>query len=166
MAIYIYIYIYGFWVIYGSIGRFDAWNVFVCIFEDFQNMRLKFEIVICWTYICDFSQVSSILGSPPSTLWSMSLPQALFFLKKHARGFLGACILWSLSIYGVLSGWGHAGTIARWGASVCMHILCMMYSCTWLHKLNPNKANAFQKTFLRLKSQKPTVSPATRKRTM
>ena len=34
-----------FWVIYGSIGRFDAWNLFSCMFEDFKTSRLKFEIV-------------------------------------------------------------------------------------------------------------------------
>ena len=42
-AIYGYIWI---WVIYGSIGRFGAWNVFVWTFEDFKKMRLTFEIVI------------------------------------------------------------------------------------------------------------------------
>ena len=31
----------------GSIGRFDAWNVFVCIFEDFTKMRLEREFAIC-----------------------------------------------------------------------------------------------------------------------
>ena len=36
----------GFEVIYGSMGRFDTWNVFVYVFEDFKKSMVKFEIVI------------------------------------------------------------------------------------------------------------------------
>ena len=32
--------------LYGRIGRFDAWNVFVWTFEDFKKMTPRFEIVI------------------------------------------------------------------------------------------------------------------------
>ena len=32
--------IYGFGVIYGSIDKFDAWNVFVWTFEDFKKIKV------------------------------------------------------------------------------------------------------------------------------
>jgi len=46
-----------------SIGRFDTWNVFVCIFEDFKELMLKFEIVMFRIYIGIACQFSSMLGS-------------------------------------------------------------------------------------------------------
>ena len=36
---------------------------------------------------------------PPSTPWSMSLPQALFVSQKTRPWIFGACILWILSIF-------------------------------------------------------------------
>ena len=47
---------------------------------------------------------------PPSTPWSMSLPQALFFSQKTHPWIFGTCILWILSISGELGGhqgWGN-----------------------------------------------------------
>ena len=40
------IYVYVFLLLYGSMVGFDAWNVFVRSFQDFKQLRLKFEIVI------------------------------------------------------------------------------------------------------------------------
>ena len=63
-------------------------NVFVWTIEDFKKMRAKFEIVICWTYIGDFCQCSSILGSlqAPRGLWSCR--RRFFILKQHTPWFL------------------------------------------------------------------------------
>ena len=48
------IYMY-FLLLYGSMAGNDAWNVFICTFADFKQIRFKFEIVIfrdLYRYIC------------------------------------------------------------------------------------------------------------------
>ena len=73
-------------VIYGSIGQFDAWNVFVCILEYFKINRLKFEIVICFTYIGDVYKCTSILESLQAP-HGLAHPAGTFFQQKNTPGF-------------------------------------------------------------------------------
>ena len=54
------------WVICGSIGRFDAWNVFVCIFEDVKKSMLKLEIVIYRNYLGIVCRLSIDFRVPPT----------------------------------------------------------------------------------------------------
>ena len=66
----------------------------VCIFDDFKQMMLKCQIVICWTNINDFRECSSILGSPsPLCMYPSCLRRFGDLRKKHALDFVSMCFI-------------------------------------------------------------------------
>ena len=88
-----------FGVICGSIGRFDAWNVFAWTLEDFKNMRMTLDIVLfrnlhgnmcvyiyIYIYITLYFlsagsplEVNPVLLSAGSPLWGNSCSESLLF---------------------------------------------------------------------------------------
>ena len=75
-------------VIYGSIRRFDAWNVFVCIFEDFTNLKVTFEIVTFEQLYASFDNVHRFEGPSKHPVVYESAAGAFSFLKKHTPELL------------------------------------------------------------------------------
>ena len=78
----------------------------ISILPFWKSTRLK-QCQTHWLNMCMFVD----LRTPPTTPWSMCLPQGLFFPKKTRPWIFGACILWIWSISGELcgQGWGNPG---------------------------------------------------------